>query len=237
MAIARSQFVGATGNAVSSLSAVFSSAVSSGSLIVVHGCYWHAGGITLSTISDNVNGAYTRRIYSTMSNASDTVVHLSCHDSLNISSGRGASTYRVQITLSASAQPGFCAVEYTGGPFVFGSTISANGTSSGPAAGALTASSTPTLFVSGSVHNSVGIAYRSTGLNGSTYVTTVDPTNANQVLNVVESVGNSSLQQNPGHVLDTSTRWLAASVVYTGLGAGAATDYFGGFGFPLMGVQ
>jgi hypothetical protein len=51
------------------------------------------------------------------------------------------------------------------------------------------------------------------------FLTTADPTNANQVLNVIYSL-NSSLQQNPMHSLNTSTRWLAESVVYMGAGGG-----------------
>src|SRR5262249_7664879 len=118
MAIARSQFVTATGASVSSLSAVFSSAVSSGNLILVWGSYFNLGTATFSTVTDNVNNAgFTARMLSTMSNASDTNVHLLLHEKLNISSGAAASTYRISYNLTASGNPTFYAVEYSGGPF------------------------------------------------------------------------------------------------------------------------
>src|SRR4051812_33103112 len=103
MAIARSQFVTATAASVSSLSAVFSSAISSAnSLVVVSGVFHTVGQAgVFSTLVDNVNaGGFTSRIFSTMT--SDTAAHLLIHDKLNISSGAGASTYRVELKYTAA---------------------------------------------------------------------------------------------------------------------------------------
>lgn len=239
MAVALSQFVTATGASVSSVSVVFSSAVGAGNTLVVLSGYFSNGNTIFSTLVDNLNTAgFVSRVFSTMSNAADTNAHLLIHDKLNISSGGAASTYRVEMRVTGTvtlAGLSFVATEWSGGPFAVGSTISANGTSSGPVAGALTASSTPALFISGGIHNST-TTFASTATGGSLYITTADPTNANQVVNVVYDKANSSLQKNIGHSLATSTRWLAASVVYTGQGAAGAAAFIPQW-FTMMGVQ
>lgn len=220
MAITLSQFVTGTVSNLSSLNVLFSSVVTGGNSLNVVTTVFSAGAGLFSTVVDSVNTAgYTARVFSTMSNASDTQAHLLIHDKLNISSGRAASTYRISVNMTASALASVCASEWTGGPHTFGSTISANGTSSGPVAGNLTASSTPALFLSAAMHNSTSV-FASTATGGALYMTTVDPTNANAIANVVYDLINSSLQKNIGHSLTSSTRWLAASVVYMGLGSG-----------------
>lgn len=237
MAIDRSQFVTAGGAAVSSLSAVFSSAVSSGSLILcLTGIWKGVGANSLSTVTDNVNTAgFASRVFSTMSNAADTSVQLIIHDKLNISSGRAGSTYRVSVNLGSGQNWNFCAMEYTGGPFTFGSTTSANGTSTGPQGAAQTASSTPVLFVSAGLYNGTGTLFNSTVVGTGSWVTTLDPSNSSaQVMNIIQSTDNSSLQQRPTHSLNVSTRWMAGTVLYTGLGAGAVNRPFVD-GFPLFG--
>lgn len=236
MAIALSQFITGTVASASSLNVLFSSAVSSGQAIVVLTGHF-ASGNTVSTVLDNVNNAgYNRRIYSTMSNAADTNAHLLIHDKLNISSGAGASTYRVSVNLSAGSALTMCASAWSGGPFTFGSTASTNGTSTGPQAGALTASSTPVLFVCGAVHNSTAVFNSTVGAGGPhVFMTTADPTNANQILNVIYSL-DSSLQQNPMHSMTTSTRWLAGHVLYLGLGSGGAAAVANPWQMGLMGM-
>jgi hypothetical protein len=220
MAITLSQFITGTVANASSLNIVFSSAVSSGNSLVVAQSYFNS--VTFTSILDPVNNAaFVSRMLSTM--VSDTNAHLLFHDKLNLSSGRAASTYRISVNYSAAANISLCASEWTGGPHAFGSTISANGTSSGAAAGNVTASSTPAVFISGGIHNTAAAIFASTATGDGTYMTTVDPGNANQVLNVVYDVLNSSLTKNIGHSLTVSTRWLAGSVVYTGLGSGGAT--------------
>lgn len=235
MAIDLSQFVTGTANNVSSLNVVFSSAITAGnSLVLSHAYFQFAAGAVFSTVLDGVNTAgYTSRMLSTMSNASDTQAHLLCHDKLNISSGRAASTYRISFNYTGgNANISVCAQEYTGGPHTFGSTASANGTSTGPLPGSLTASSTPAVFVSAAMHNSTSV-FGSTIVGAGKYMTTVDPTNANQILNVVYST-NSSLTQNPGHSMTSSTRWLSGAVVYLGLGSGGTARPFVD-GFTLFG--
>ena len=234
------QFITGTASAVSSLNVLFSSAVSSGqSMTVLTGMFSNPG--VLNTVVDNVNAgaAFTARVNSTMSNASDTQAHLLMHDKLNLSSGAAASTYRVSVNLTNTVNISVYAATWDGGPFTFGSTASANGTSSGPQAGSQTASSTPTLFVCGAIHNGSGTLFNSTvGAGGpQTYSTTVNPTNSNQVLNVIYST-NSSLTQNPMHSMNVSTRWLAAGVVYMGLGSGGgATAVVNPWQMCMTGIQ
>lgn len=235
MAIDRSQFVSATGNNVSSLSAVFSSLVTSGSLLVIFNAFFHNAGQTFTTVTDNVVAAgFTARANSTM--VSDTTANLLCHEKLNLSSGAAASTYRISVNYSAGVNTSVWAGQYTGGTFTFGSTGSSNGTSSSPRGPVQTASSTPVLFVSGAIHNSAGTLFATTAATPSIYVTTVDAANANQVINVIEST-NSSLSQQPTHSLTTSTRWLAVTVMYTGqtVAGGAATGQ--PWHFTMLGVQ
>lgn len=237
MAINLSQFASATAASVSSLNALFSSAVSSGSLIVTHvSLFTVAGGAVFSNIVDNVNaGNYTIGCNSTMSNASDTVVHAVIGYKTGISSGvAGGSTYRVSVNcVSGALSLSMCALQYTGGPWSVGSTASANGTSSSPAPGATTASSNPALWVASAVYNTAGTLFNST-INTGAWRTTVDPSNANQVIAVADST-NSSLTQNPTFGLTTSTRWLANSIIFMGLGSGGAAAQTFVDGFPLFG--
>lgn len=235
MGAALVQSVTVTGNAVSSISLVFANAVSSGSAIIIaHGYFASAG--QLSTLTDNINNAgYAGRCFSTMSNAADTQVHVLLHDKLNISSGAGASTYRVSLNYTGNAHPSICAMEFSGGPFTFGSTGSSNGTSTSARGPILTASSSPLLIVSGAVNNSTGV-FRSTVVGVGTYLATVDPTNANQILNVVYST-HSSLTQQLTHGLTASTRWCAAEALYTCLGSGGAITVISPWRMSMMGVQ
>jgi hypothetical protein len=239
MAINRSQFVTATGAAVSSLSMVFANAVSSGnSIVVVAGSFSGAGSVDLSTVNDNViTAGFTQRVFSTMSDVADTSARLRFYDKLNISSGRGASTYRVNSSVTGNMNLSFCAIEYSGGPFTFGSTVSANGTSTGPLAGNLTASSTPFVIISGAIVNSTA-QFASTALGGATYITTIDVANAAQITNIVDSTDNSSFVKNIGHSMTASTRWLAGSVVYVGLGSGGGgAAILSPWAMCMMGVQ
>lgn len=222
MAINLVQSMTAFASNATSLSQVFTGVVSSGNLItVVHGMWHGANTNTFSTITDNVNNAgFTRRIFSTMSNASDTVVHLGVYDKLNISSGAGASTYRINLAMTGIASITFCGIEWSGGPFTFGSTGSSNGTSTGPRGPIQTASSTPALFVSGAVVLSTA-QFRSTVVGVGTWLTTIDTGNTAQILNVAYST-HSSLTQQLTHAMTASTRWLAGTVLYLGLGSGGA---------------
>jgi hypothetical protein len=233
MAITISQFITGFGVSISSLNVLFSSAVTAGnSIIVSHGNFRFA---TFTSITDPVNtAAYTERIHSTMSNASDTSAHLLIHDKLNISSGRAASTYRISVNYGGNSGISICAMEWSGGPLAFGSTLSANGTSTGPASGNLTASSTPSLFIGGAIVNSTA-QFRSTVVGTGNWITTVDTGNTGQIMDVVSSTSLSSLTQNLTHAMTASTRWLASMVVYTGLGAGGATAQTFVDGFPMMG--
>lgn len=235
MAIDRSQFATATAAGVSSLNVLFSSAVAAGSLIVAHVSHFAVSAAVFSNVVDNVNnGNYTQACYSTLSNASDTQGHAILAYKANLSSGVAAgSTYRVSANFTtANGNISMCAVQYTGGPWTAGSTKSANGTSTGPAPGAFAGSSTPLLFVVNATHNSTAV-FNST-INTGSWVATVDPTNANQLLVVGEST-NSSLTQNPTFSMTASTRWLANSVVFMGLGSGGAVTQTFVDGFPLFG--
>lgn len=238
MAFGLSQFVTGTANNVSSVNVLFSSAITAGNSIVLSHAFFNSGSASFSTVLDPVNtAAYTGRVLSTMT--SDTNVHLLFHDKLNISSGRAASTYRISFNYTGgTVTPGVCAMEWSGGPHTFGSTASANGTSTGPQAGALTASSTPVLFVNAATHNSVGTLFNSTvGAGGpQLWMTTVDPSNANQVLNMIYSL-DSSLQQNPMHSMNTSTRWISGMALYLGLGSGGAAAVVNPWQMGLMGCQ
>jgi hypothetical protein len=239
MAIALSQFVSGTAGGVSSVNVLFSSAVTAGnSIMLAAGYFASGGGAPFSTLVDPVNAAgYASRIHSTMSNAADAQAHLVMHDKLNFSSGRAASTYRISLNASAAAGLTLCAMEWAGGPFTSGSTAVANGTSTGPLAGAVTASSTPAVFVCAAINNSTATFNSTVGAGGpAKYLTTVDPTNANQVLNVIYSL-NSSLQQNPMHSMNTSTRWLAGVVVYMGAGGGGAVATGSPWQMAMMGIQ
>lgn len=235
MAIDLSQFVTAFAVSVSSLNALFSSAVSSGSLIVASIGQFANAGSALSNVVDNVNsGNYTLGIFSSMSNAADTQVHVYVAYKLNISSGvAGASTYRVSVNSSAASESmSICAMQYTGGPFTAGSTLTGQGTSSSPAPGATTASSTPAVWVSAAVHNSTMVI--NSTINTGKWIATVDPTNSGQV-HVVGCSTNSSLTQNPTFSFATSTRWTAVSIIFTGQGAGGAVARPFVDGFPLFG--
>jgi hypothetical protein len=235
MAINLVQFITATAGSVSSLSAVFSSAVTAGnSIIMWSGVFKALGGVGFSTAVDNVNNAgFTGRIFSTMVNASDSRATLFCHEKLNISSGAAGSTYRVEVRCNEAANNiSLCATEFDGGTYTFGSTTSSNGTSTGPSGAALTASSNPAVRISGAINNSTG-QFRSTVVGSGNWIATVDPTNANQVLNVIRST-QSSLTQITKHGMTASTRWLAGCVLYTAAAGGAAARPFVD-GFPLFG--
>jgi len=231
------QFVSATASAASSLSAVFSSAVSAGSLLIAVNAYFNTGALTLSTVTDNINAAsFTARMLSTM--ASDTVAHLVMHDKVVLSSGAAASTYRISVNYSGGVNASLFAVLYKGSTFTFGSTGSSNGTSTGPQGPVQTASSSPALFVSAAINNSTGV-FASTVGGGSpqaTYVTTIDPTNLHQVLNIIQSTG-SSLSQALMHSMTSSTRWLAGCLMYTGQTAAAGGTVFRPDVFTMLGVQ
>lgn len=233
----RDQFVTASGTGISSASAVFSSAVSSGSLLIAINAYFNTGALTLSTVTDNINNAgFVARMLSTM--VSDTVAHLVMHDKVTISSGAAASTYRISVNYSGGVNASLYAVLYKGSTFTFGSTGSSNGTSTGPRGPIQTASSTPVLFVGAAMHNSTAV-FGSTVDSGSpqaTYITTVDPTNASQILNLVQSTG-SSLSQQLGHSMTSSTRWLAGCLLYTGQTAAAGSATGSPWTFTMTGVQ
>lgn len=236
MAINLSQFITGTASAVSSLNVVFSSAVSSGSLIVAHCGHFRTGGTHgVTNVLDNVNANnYTISHNSTMSNASDTGAHALIAYKLGASSGAAASTYRVSINLAdAGSAISLGAFEYTGGPWQAGSTATANGTSSSPAPGATTGSSTPLLFVASAIYNSAGTLFNST-INTGAWRTTIDAANANQVIAIADST-NSSLTQNPTFGLTTSTRWLANSIIFTGAGGGGAVIQTFVDAFPMLG--
>ena len=233
MAIDLSQFITGTFNLASSGNVVFSSAVSSGSLIVAHVGYFNVGTATFSNILDNVNANnYTIGCNSTMSGAGDTAAHAIIGYKTNISSGAIASTYRISANYSANVNFSMGAAQYTGGPFTAGSTKSANGTSSSPAPGAFAGSSTPLVFVASGVQNSTG-TFNST-INTGAWRATVDPTNVNQVLVFGDST-NSSLTQNPTFGMNTSTRWLVNSMVFMGLGSGGAVTRTFVDAFPMLG--
>lgn len=239
-----SQYI--TGNAagVSSLNVVLSSAVSSGnSLMCFVGYFRTPGGGSYSTIADNVHtNGFTLRGHSTMSNASDTGAHLLLSDRLNISSGAGASTYRVRVEFTGgAASPSMYVGEYGGGPYVFSQVVGANGNSSGPAGGAATstgAAASQALFVSGAIHNSTS-QFASTATGGNAvYVVTVDPTNSGQITNIVHDINPSSLQENIGHSMTSSTRWFAGTAVYTGpASSGGAAARLWSPAFTMLGCQ
>lgn len=234
MAIDLSQFITGTFNGVSSGNVLFSSAVSAGSLIVAHFGYFNNNVTTFTSILDNVNnGNYTIGCQSTMT--SDTTAHAIIAYKTNISSGvAGASTYRVSVNMSAAlVNFSLAAAQYTGGPFTVSSTKSANGTSSSPSPGAITASSTPVLFVASAIHNST-TTFNST-INTGAWRATVDPTNSNQILTFGDST-NSSLSQSPTFGLSASTRWLANAISFVGLGTGGATARPFVNSFTLVGV-
>jgi len=235
MAVDISQFVTGTFSAVSSGNVLFSSAVSSGSLIVAHGGYFRTAGSAFTSVTDNVNANnYTVGCDSTMSNASDTAAHALIAYKAGISSGvGGASTYRVSINFSGTPSFSLCAAQYTGGAWTVGSTKSANGTSSSPAPGSFSASSTPVVFVASAIHNST-TTFNST-INGVFWRATADPTNANQIIVFGDST-NSSLTQNPTFGMSASTRWLSNGMVFMGLGGGGAATRPFVDGFTLFGA-
>lgn len=235
MAVNLSQFVSGTFNGVSSGNVLFSSAVSVTSLIVAHVGAFQVGGATFTSVVDNKNANnYTVGCNSTMSNAADTAAHAIIAYKAGISSGAIASTYRVSANFSGVSNWSMGALEYTGGAWTVGSTASANGTSSSPASGAITASSTPVLVVMSAIYNSVGTLFNST-INTGAWRVTVDPTNANQVLAIADST-NSSLTQNPTFGLTTSTRWLTNAMIFMGLGSGGAAAPRRPETFTLTGV-
>lgn len=236
MAIARSQFISATAGAVSSISALFSSAVTAGNLIVVLTSHFHAAGSAFSTVTDNVNNAgFTSRLLSTALTP-DSNTYLTVHDKLNISSGAIASTYRISVNWAAGSDVSVGAMEYSGGPWTFGSTGSSNGTSSGPRGPIQTASSTPVLFVSGALVQGVSL-FVSTASGGGVWITTVNNANSGgQVLNLIEGTG-SSLSQQITHSLNVSTRWLAATVLYTGQTVAGGAAIGQPWQFTMLGMQ
>jgi hypothetical protein len=233
MPVNLSQFVTGTFNSASSGNVLFSSAVSSLSLIVAHIANFFTGVATFTNVIDNVNAnAYTVGCQSTM--ASDTIVHGYIAYKAGISSGAAASTYRVSVNFSAANNWSMGAVEYTGGAWTVGSTKSANGTSSSPSPGAVTASSTPVLIVMNAMYNSAGTLFNST-INTGAWRVTVDAGNVNQVLAIADST-NSSLTQSPTFGLTTSTRWLTNAMIFMGLGSGGAAAVRNPFTFTLTGV-
>lgn len=233
MPIDLSQFVTGIATAVSSANVLFSSAVTAGNLIVAHGASFNTG-ITIANIVDNKNtGNYTQGSLSTM--VSDTAAHLMLAYKLNISSGAGASTYRVSINLSgAGGNVSLGAFEYSGGPFTAGSTASSNGTSSSPRTIAVTASSTPVLIVTSAIVNST--AQFNPSINTGTWRITVDTANVAQIMAIADST-NSSLTQQPTFGLNTSTRWLANALVFTGQGVAAGGATLQPWAMAMGGVQ
>jgi hypothetical protein len=234
-----SQFVTVTGAALSSISAVFSSAVSTGSLLVAMNSYFNSGSGVFSTVTDNVNNAgFVRRIFSTL--VGSTAIHILHHDKLNLSSGRSASTYRVSVNYSAGVDLSFCALVYDksgAGNSSFGSTGSSNGTSTGCRGPGLTASTTPFLFLSGASQDASS-AFNDTVVGTGSWITTINNQNfAGMPFSIIQSTG-SSLAQQLTHSMNQSVAWVAGCVVYVGsqtAGGGGA------IGSPwvmcMMGVQ
>lgn len=222
MAINRIQSITGSATGTSSLNVLFASAVTAGNLIVAHAAKWALNVVNSNIVSavDGVNnGNYTAACLSTM--ASDTNAQAALFYKLNISSGAGASTYRVSLNSGGGlGDKAFCAIEYSGGPFVAGSTGSSNGTSSSPRGPALTASSTPALFVMNATENSTGVFSDTVSIG--TWVTTLNPDNTTgQILYMAEST-QATLTEQLTASLSLSTRWVANSMVFTGLGGGAA---------------
>jgi hypothetical protein len=236
MGFDRSQFVTVTGASLSSASAVFSSAVSTGSLLAVLQAYFNGGALTFSTVTDNVNNAgFVLGLLST--NAASTAEHVIHHYKLNLSSGRAASTYRVSINYSGAVDLSFCALEYTGGGTIsFGSTGSSAGNSTGPRGPQLTAGATPFLQLGGATVSAAPSGCNSTVVGTGAFVTTVNVANSmGQTLNVIQSTG-SSLAQQLTHSISVASNWVAGTVLYTGTVTGGAAT-----GSPwtmcMMGVQ
>lgn len=235
MAIDLSQFITGTVSNVSSVNVLFSSAVSSGSLMVADLAWFHTGAAAalLSAVVDNVNANnYTVGCNSTM--VSDTAASAVLAYKINASSGAGASTYRVSFNMTLAANLSVAARQYTGGPFTVGSTASSNGTSSSPRVVAVTASSTPVLIVMNAIINST--AQFNPSVNTGTWRTTIDTGNVNQIFAIADST-NSSLTQQPTFGLTTSTRWLANALVFTGLGAGSGAATLQSWALAMGGVQ
>lgn len=233
-----SQFVSVTGGPVSSVSAVFSSAVSTGQHLIAVQAFFNTGAVTFSTITDNVNNAgFVARINSTL--VGSTADHVRIHDKLNLSSGAAASTYRLSANYSGNVGVSLCGLIYEKsgiGNSSFGSTGSSNGTSTGPRGPSMTASTSPCLFVSGATVSAVN-AFVSTASASATWITTIDNPNANQPLNVIHST-NATLTQQPTHSLNASIGWVAGTVVYVGSQDGGGGGAIGRmWHMCMMGVQ
>lgn len=237
MAIDLDQFVTGSVTSATSINVVFSSAVSSGSLIAV----WHSqwGSVAnhhFASALDNVNaGNYSVGRLSTF--AGDTSLQVVIAYKLNISSGAGASTYRVSVNSSgANGDRSLIAGVFTGGPFTAGSSGSSQGQSSTPRGPSLTASSTPPLFLAAASHVSSN-AFNNT-ISPGVFVEQLNPNNATgQILIAGYSTGATLSQQLTFGLSSGASSWVANDIVFMGLGAGggAATPIYWK-GRTLMGV-
>lgn len=229
--IAKSQVITATGGSVSSLNALFSSAVTAGNTIVVH---YSAGGFNpLSTAGssvllfdpiDNVNaGAYSTAI-STQGVFTANLGKAGICYKLAISSGAAASTYRVRFdTFSAVGFASMACYEYTN-IASFDKAVSTAAVSSSPTTVSQTATAVGNLFSAvGAPFSGSTLTARSTGLPTGMTVTIVDQNNANQLMLSGESINTSSLTVQPTFRIAASTSWMALSAIFIASTGGGAT--------------
>jgi hypothetical protein len=240
MAIDQSQFITGSAQATSSINVVFSSAVTAGNLIVACWSGWgNVANHTFSSVSDKTNaGLYTNACVSTLATSTDTQCGIAYK--LNISSGGAGSTFRVSLnSLGGNADMSLIVSEFSGGPFAVGSTGSSQNAGSSICQGpALTASSTPCLFVFNGTHASSGGAVRSS-VNDGVLIAQLNANNATGQILFAGYSTNSSVTQQPAFFISTGTPgWVANTVVFTGLGTGGgAAALFKPPTFTMMGFQ
>jgi hypothetical protein len=159
--IVRSQTIASSGRNLSSANVLFANAVSSGDSIIFHVMAWRTGGVSVTNVQDNWNaGNYTLAIQSTRGGGS-TDAGVASFYKVNISTGAGASTYRVSVNFAAQhGGVSLAALDYSG----IGDYSTAGGAASG-AAGSGSSSPTAPVVTStaGSVLFSAACVAKSTG--------------------------------------------------------------------------
>lgn len=222
-AIVRSQVITATGGSISSLNALFSSAVTAGNTIVVH---YNAGGFPIGSTSgssvllfnpiDGVNsGAYSTAVSTQFAIASAPGGCGICYK-LAISSGAAASTYRVRFdTFSAVGFASMACFEYSNIASFDKAAASAVSVSSSPTTVSQTATAVGNLFSAvGAIFSGSTQTARSTGLPTTMTVTITDQNNNNQLMISGEALNASSVTVQPIFRTAAASTWCALSAIF-----------------------
>lgn len=235
MPLTRVQTISSTGRNLSSLNLLLASAVSSGDSIIANLAINRGGGLTLTAVVDNKNdGNYSTAFVSTLASTAHNSAE---YYKLNVSSGAGASTYRVSVNFAAQHTGiNYYLTHYTGQALEFSTVALASGNSSNHSPGAITCGGTPVLFHAGTQTPSSAVTWRSTMAGG--FVVVDSKGGTGDEASMLGEYITSSATVTPTFHTDNAkafTAWATAYAAFTGGGGGA--DLVWTPGLTLMGMQ